>query len=98
MIKHGVVGWKRNFETAKEYSDSNKWEKVKKSIKDLVFNQRSAFWKNYIQPLIVQGNFIKLMESENSDLTWRSIIYDLTKGVLSFADRSAIDFLPTFNN
>ena len=71
---------------------------MKKSIKDLVFNQRSAFWKNYIQPLIVQGNFLKLMESENSDLTWRSIIYDLPKGVLSFAVRSAIDFLPTFNN
>ena len=69
-----------------------------KNINDLLFTQRSDFWKNYILPLIVQGNFLKLIDSENSDLTWRSIIYDLPKGVLSFAVRSAIDFLPTFNN
>ena len=76
----------------------SKWEKVKKNIKDLLFTQRSAFWKNYIHPLIVQGNFLKLVESESSDQTWRSVIYDLAKGILSFAVRSTIDFLPAFNN
>ena len=53
MVKHGVVRWKENFEIAKEAADSSKWEKVKKNIKDLLFTQRSAFWKNYIHPLIV---------------------------------------------
>ena len=80
MVKHGVVRWKKNFEVAKEAADSFKWEKVKKNIKDLLFTQRSAFWKNYIHPLIVQGNFLKLVESESSDLTCRSVIYDLPKG------------------
>lgn len=98
MVKHGVVQWKNNFETAQEATNSSKWEKVKQNIKDLLSSQRSIFWKNYIQPLIVQGNFLKLIESESSDLTWRSIIYNLPRGVLSFAVRSAIDFLPTFNN
>ena len=41
---------------------------------------------------------LQLISAENSDLTWRSIIYDLPRGVLSFAVRSAIDFLPTRTN
>ncbi len=98
MVKHGVVQWRKNFETAQEVSNPSKWEKVKKNIKELLSSQRSIFWQNYIQPLIVQGNLLKLIESESSDLTWRSIIYNLPRGVLSFAVRSAIDFLPTFNN
>ena len=67
--------------------------------------QRSALYstlsllkKNYIHPLIVQGNLLRLVESESSDLTWKSVVYDLLKGVLSFAVRSTINFLPTFNN
>jgi hypothetical protein len=99
MAKNGIKQWKRNFDAAVESSESaSNWEKVKQKIKDLLFTQRSDFWNAYIRPLIVQGNFLKLIESENSDLTWCSVIYDLPSGVLSFAVRSAIDFLPSFNN
>ena len=41
---------------------------------------------------------LEFISAEESDLTWRSIIYDLPKGVLSFAVRSSIDFLPTLSN
>ena len=41
---------------------------------------------------------LEFISAEQSDLTWRSIIYDLPRGVLSFAVRSAIDFLPTLSN
>ena len=41
---------------------------------------------------------LKLIHLENMDLTWKSIIFDLPRGVLSFAVRSSIDYLPTFSN
>ena len=41
---------------------------------------------------------LEVISAEQSDLNWRSIIYDLPKGVLSFAVRSSIDFLPTLSN
>ncbi len=41
---------------------------------------------------------LKFIDLEQSDLTWRSIIYNLPRGVLSFTVRSSIDFLPTLSN
>ncbi len=35
---------------------------------------------------------------ENSDLEWKSYMYNLPKGVLSFATRACIDVLPTGDN
>ena len=64
----------------------------------LITTDRATFWRNYIKPLVQQGNLLKLIEAENADLTWKSIIYDLPRGVLSFADHASIDFLPTFSN
>ena len=41
---------------------------------------------------------LKLLHLEPCDLTWRSLIFDLPRGVLSFAVRSSIDFLPCLSN
>ena len=72
--------------------------KVKKILKDLAANNRLEYWREYIKPLIQQGNMLKLIHLENMDLTWKSIIFDLPRRVLSFAVRSSIDYLPTFCN
>ena len=40
------------------------------------------------------GNLLKLMHAESLDLAWKSLIYNLPRGVLSFAVRASIDFLP----
>ena len=45
-----------------------------------------------------QGDFLKLVALEGGDLTWRSIIFDLPKGVLSFLTQAAINSLPTSDN
>ena len=79
-------------------SDDPKWSAVKKTVKTLITDNRRAFWRDYIKPLVQQGNLLKIIDLEQCDLTWRSIIYDLPRGVLSFAVRSAIDYLPTFKN
>ena len=83
---------------ADEVDSEINWPKFKEMVKDLITTDRVMFWRNYIKPLVQQGNLLKLIEAENADLTWKSIIYDLPRGVLSFAVRASIDFLPTFSN
>ena len=101
--KFGSNRWHEQYELAANQATANdseepKWSKVKQIVKNLVTVNRLEFWREYIKPLVQQGNMLKLIDLENMDLTWRSIIYDLPRGVLSFAVRSAIDYLPTFSN
>ena len=76
----------------------NKWPTIKKTIQDILKEKRTDHRRDYVKPLLQQGRMLEFISAENSDLTWRSIIYDLPRGVLSFAVRSAIDFLPTLSN
>ena len=76
----------------------SKWKSFKNSVKNELEDFRSSKWRQHVQPLSVQGNMLKLIANENTDLTWKSTIYNLPRDVLSFAVSSAIDFLPTFTN
>ena len=99
--KFGSVRWHNTSKQAikQSSSDDPKWSAVKKkTVKTLITDNRRAFWRDYIKPLLQQGNLLKIIDLEQCDLTWRSIIYDLLRRVLSFAVRSAIDYLPTFKN
>ena len=46
----------------------------------------------------MQGDFVKLLESEQSNVTWKSIIYGVPKGVMAFAMRSSTNTLATPDN
>ena len=100
--RYGSTIWKNNYDQATDrFSDnieSSRWSAIKQSVKESVTQNRTVFWRDYIKPLVQQGNLLKLVQLKKSDLTWKSIIYDLPRGVLSFAVRSSIDYLPTFNN
>ena len=74
------------------------WNIIKTSVKAAITESKNQYWKDYIEPLVKQGNLLKLIELENNDLTWRSIMYNLPRGVLSFAVRASIDCLPTPDN
>ena len=97
-VKFGSVCWQKTYNQAIDQSSPSKWASIKSTVKRLLMDNRRYIWRDYIKPLVQQGNLLKIIELEKSDLTWRSIIYDLPRGVLSFAVRSAIDFLPTFKN
>lgn len=97
--KNGSSRWHEKYnQVAAEIQSEMGWPKYKQMVKDLATTSRAEFWQKYINPLVQQGNLLKLIEAENADLTWISIIYDLPRGVLSFAVRTSIDFLPTFTN
>jgi hypothetical protein len=57
-----------------------KWNVVKDNMKQELKFEKQKEWTNYIQPLAVQGNMLKLIEAERSDLTWKSMIYNLPRG------------------
>ena len=100
MAHNGIKVWDSVYNEAitAESESVSKWTKIKKTIQDILTQKRSDYWRDYIRPLIQQGRLLEFISIEQSDLTWRSIIYNLPKGVLSFAVRSSIDFLPTLSN
>ena len=81
-----------------EQCNTSNWLSTRKQVKDTLNSESRDFWREKIQPLVFQGDFLKLVALEEGDLTWRSIIFDLPKGVLSFLARAAINSLPTSDN
>lgn len=44
------------------------------------------------------GQFLELLDQEKADIQWKSTIYNVPKGVLSFALKTATNTLPTLDN
>ncbi len=73
-------------------------EHVKKSIKTNISTEFEHMWHNHIKDLLVQGNFLQILSLENSHVSWKSVIYDLPRGILQFAINATIDTLATNAN
>ena len=74
------------------------WPKVKRQVKDTIHTERDKYWLDIIKPLVFQGNLIKLIYEEINNITWRSAIFSLPKGVMKFAINAGMDTLPSFTN
>ena len=55
-------------------------------------------WNLQIKDLLVQGDFVKLLECEQPNVSWKAIIYGVPYGVMEFAMRSATNTLATKDN
>ena len=67
---------------------------TKQSIREFTIEQ----WNTKVEKLIMQGEFTKLLIEEKENVTWKSIIYNIPRGVLSFALNSTTNTLPTPDN
>ncbi len=74
---------------AKQYSHA------KRLIKKQLTENLTSSHNDKIQTLLTQGSFLKLLHLEKTDASWKSFIYSLPKGVMSFVIRSHIDCLPS---
>ena len=74
------------------------WNTVKKTVKKVLEEDIVRYWSDRIKPLLVQGKFTSLLMLENENLTWKSIMYNLPKRVLSFVINASIDSLPSYTN
>ena len=89
---------KGNAATCQKVLDKVSAQNVKAKIKQSLYEDRKAYWRQWIQPLVHQGEYLKLIALEEEDLTWRSIMYNLPKNVLSFITRASINALPSADN
>ena len=69
-----------------------------KAIKDHVQFIYLKKWNYKLKDLLAQGDFLQLLISEDSNFTWRSIIYGVPKGVMEFTKPSSTNILATHDN
>ena len=72
--------------------------KLKTAVKEMVKTDLKDKWNNKVEKLEVQGDFIKLLITEDSDVSWKSYIYGVPKGVMEWAMRSSTNILATPDN
>jgi hypothetical protein len=63
-----------------------------------VFQEEDEAWASRVSEYTMQGNLFALLQAENENITWKSYMWDLPRGVLKFAANSSIDTLPIFTN
>ena len=82
-----------------EESNPNSSLKQQKSqAKDLLQKNTSEFWHSHVKSLVVQGRFLDLLASENSNFNWKSIAYNLPSRICKFLINSVSDTLNTRAN
>ena len=65
-----------------------------KSVKE----ETLFLWNNKVKKLTLQGDFINLLIEEESNVTWKSIVHNIPKGVLSFTLKASVNGLNTPDN
>ena len=55
-------------------------------------------WKEKVKDLVLQGDFLNLLISEQTNVCWQSVIYGVPKGVMEFAMRASTNKLATLDN
>ena len=71
---------------------------LKKAVKDAVAQRFKEKYNKQAQNLEIQGEFLQLLTEEDLDVTWKSYIYGVPRGVMSFAMRSSTNTLATPDN
>ena len=73
-------------------------EGIKETVKFSIKNYNEKIWGEHAKKLTKQGNLLALAKLQNSDLTFKSYIFNTKKGVLKFVLNATLDTLPTNAN
>jgi hypothetical protein len=73
-------------------------QSAKNAMRDSVKKQTIFEWNTKVKKLTFQGDFIKLLIDEKENMTWKSFVNNLPKGVLSFALKACSNGLNTPDN
>eukprot|EP00058_Branchiostoma_floridae_P004419 XP_002589907.1 hypothetical protein BRAFLDRAFT_81965 [Branchiostoma floridae] len=98
MQKWGIGKCHTIHQQAIHAAKDSEWTSIPKHVKQQVTDMRHDVWSKHQENLLQQGQMLQLLEEEKCDLTWRSAMYNLPRGILSFAVRASIDALPTLCN
>jgi hypothetical protein len=81
-----------------EVSLAHQLPKLREAVRQEVQFNYLEKWNDKVKDLVLQGDFLNLLISEQSNVTWKSIIYGVPKGVMQFAMRSSTNTLATLDN
>ena len=72
--------------------------KLKKAVQSVVKLEYLEKWNEKVKSLVMQGDFLNLLISEETNVTWKSIIFSVLRGVMEFALHSSTNTLATPDN
>ena len=72
--------------------------KAKKANKNTLKEESLKLWNDKVGKLVMQGDFINLLAEEKENVTWKSMVYNLPKGILPFALKATSNTLNTPDN
>ena len=72
--------------------------KIKEAVKKTIANEYADYYDSKVNELMMQGDFLKMLSQEEEDITWKSLIFSVPRGVLSFGIRAATNSLATNDN
>ena len=81
-----------------EASIASQMPKLKEAVRNQIQLEYLDNWNSRVKDLVVQGDCLNLLISEKTNVTWKSMIYGVPKGVMEFALRSSTNTLATADN
>ena len=75
-----------------------KRKQLTREVQRRIQAQTDEYWSGKIRSLIMQGNFLSLLIEEDSNVTWKSYLWNMPRGVVKFALNSSLETLPTADN
>ena len=72
--------------------------KGKKAMKNSIKEETLNIWNTKVKKLTFQGKFVDLVIEEQENITWKSILNNTPKGILSFAMKASVNGLNTPDN
>ena len=73
-------------------------KQLKTEVQRRIQRETDAYWQNRISSLLMQGDFLSLLIEENDNVTWKSFLWELPRGVAKFAVNASLNTLPTGDN
>ena len=75
-----------------------KRRQLTREVQKRIQAQTDEYWSSKIRSLTMQGNFLSLLVEEDTNVTWKSYLWNVPRGVVKFAINSSLECLPTADN
>ena len=73
-------------------------KQLKNEVQRRIQREIDTYWREKISSLVMQGDFLGLLIEEDSNVSWKSILWGLPKGVAKFVLNAGLNTLPTGDN
>jgi hypothetical protein len=64
---------------------------IRKEVQRVFYEEEDDAWAAHIHSYTMQRNLFALLQAESEDITWKSYMWNLPRGVLKFALNASID-------